>query len=228
VNLPNSITIGRIAAAPFVGWLPLAPSWGIRLLAFFLFLVVAISDYYDGKLARTRNSVTDLGKQLDPLADKLFLIATFVPMYALMNYSASVGSRLTLTGRVLPAYAGGGMGFVTPFGDVGLPLAVVIIVLGRELLMTALRQYAARKGVVIASIGPAKWKTGFQMTWVGAAYFWFWLATAAREHGWSSRTWTIVANANGLIGVLSMIGAVVLTVYSLGLYLRRYRYVFKS
>ena len=45
--------------------------------------------------------------------------------------------------------------------------------------MTVFRQLAARRGVVIAAIGPAKWKTGFQSTWVGSAYFWFFAATLA-------------------------------------------------
>ncbi len=225
MNLPNAITVGRIAAAPFVGWLPFMPSWSVRLVAFALFLIVAISDYYDGMLARTLNSITDLGKQLDPLADKLFLIATFVPMYMLMNYTAHVDVLETRLGKTLPGYQQGGLWFVTPFGNIGLPLWVVIIVLGRELLMTVFRQLAARRGVVIASIGPAKWKTGFQLTWVGAAYFWFWIATAARVHNWSSSAWDAFKYFNGTVGLLSMIGAVGLTVYSLGLYVHRYQRV---
>ena len=75
MNLPNSITVGRIAASPLVAILPFVDSWGARLAAFALFLVVAVSDYYDGQLARSRNLVTDLGRILDPLADKLFLVA---------------------------------------------------------------------------------------------------------------------------------------------------------
>ena len=173
MNLPNAITWGRIAAAPFIGWLPFASSWSLRLVAFILFVVVAVSDYYDGMIARSRNLITDLGKQLDPLADKLFLIATFVPMYWLMR-TAEAG------------VAGPSFRFVTPFGIVGLPLWVVLLVLGREVLMTVLRQRAAGRGVVIASIGPAKWKTGFQLVWVGSAYFWFWIATAAATKSWTS------------------------------------------
>ena len=42
------------------------------------------------------------------------------------------------------------------------------IVLGRELFMTVFRQFAARRGVVIAAIGPAKWKTGLQLVWIGS------------------------------------------------------------
>ena len=50
--------------------------------------------------------------------------------------------------------------------------------------MTIFRQLAARRGVVIAAIGPAKWKTGFQWIWVGAAYFWFFAVTLAVRQRW--------------------------------------------
>ena len=55
-----------------------------------LFVVVAVTDYFDGKLARTRGMVTDLGKLLDPLADKLLLLATFVPMFVLVGSGHSL------------------------------------------------------------------------------------------------------------------------------------------
>ena len=80
MNLPNALTVARIAAAPVVATLAFQPSWAPRLAGFVLFIVVAVTDYYDGKLARSRNLVTDLGRLLDPLADKLLLLATFVPM----------------------------------------------------------------------------------------------------------------------------------------------------
>ncbi len=217
MNLPNAITVGRIAASPLVGWLPLTPSATFRAVAFVLFLVVAISDYWDGRLARSRNSITDLGKQLDPLADKLFLVVTMIPMYLLMRPKGpDVGI----------VHVADSLKFITPWGPVGLPLWVAIVILGRELAMTIFRQMAARRGVVISSIGPAKWKTGFQMTWVGAAFFWFWAATVASSNGWDGSLWNVTRNVIGLIGVTSMIGAVGLTLYSLVLYVRRYGSVF--
>jgi CDP-diacylglycerol---glycerol-3-phosphate 3-phosphatidyltransferase len=217
VNLPNAITIGRIAAAPLVGWLPLTPSATYRAVAFVLFLVLAISDYWDGRLARSRNSITDLGKQLDPLADKLFLVVTMVPMYLLMR---PIGADAGIV-RVADS-----LKFITPWGTVGLPLWVAIVIIGRELAMTIFRQMAARRGVVIGAIGSAKWKTGFQMTWVGAAFFWFWAATAAATYDWQGSWWNTVRYIIGTIGVLSMIGAVGLTLYSLVLYVQRYSGVF--
>ncbi len=62
MNLPNSITVARIALTPLVAWLPFIHSATLRGLAFVLYLVLAISDHYDGKLARARQQETDLGR----------------------------------------------------------------------------------------------------------------------------------------------------------------------
>jgi len=222
MNLPNAITTARIAAAPFIGALPFYPSAVLRATAFVLFVVAAVTDYYDGKLARSRNIVTDLGRLLDPLADKALLFATLVPMAILMapraNWLAPLVDR---TGEASH------FAFITPLGRVPLPWWVVLIVVSREIFMTIFRQTAARRGHVIAAIGPAKWKTAFQSLWVGAAFFWFMAATAATEHDWTgAAAWHAFALFNGTVGTLAMVGAVALTLYSLWLYLRQYRRVF--
>ena len=207
LNLPNALTVGRIAITPLVAGLPFASSWTLRLTAFVLFTVAGITDYVDGRLARSRQQETDFGRLLDPLADKLLLLGTFVPMYLLADQFP----------------------FVTPFGKIGLPLWVVVVVLGREAFMTVFRQAAARRGVVIAAIGPAKWKTGAQLVWQGSAYFWFWAATLAASHQWTAEPlWRDFAMFNGIVGVLMMTAAVVLTLYSLVVYLRAFGAVFAS
>lgn len=222
VNLPNAITVARIAAAPLIAWLPFAPTPGTRLAAFVLYVAAAVTDYWDGHLARTRNLVTDLGRLLDPLADKLLLLATFVPMYWLMGGVWSL--VLPTDAPVRPPFP-----FVTPLGLVTLPWWVVLVVLGREALMTVFRQVAARRGVIIAAIGPAKWKTGFQATWVGAAYFWFFAASLAAARGWAGEAWWhAFALFNGVVGAATMAVAVALTVYSLWLYARRYGGVLRA
>jgi phosphatidylglycerophosphate synthase len=223
MNLPNALTVGRIAITPLIATLPFAPATTPRLLAFILFLFAAVSDYADGVLARSRKQETTLGKLLDPLADKLLLIGTFIPMWALMQ-SASGGlpgssfATSDLSPRALP--------FVTPWGDVSLPWWIVVIVLGRELAMTIFRQAAARRGVVIAAIGPAKLKTVFQLVWQGTAYFWFVVATIALTHAWSGAAWRGLALFIGTAGTIVMSVAVVLTLYSLWLYVSRYGRVF--
>ena len=220
MNLPNAVTAARIAVTPLIAWLPLAPSPALRLAAFVLFIAAAVTDYVDGRLARSRKQETDLGRLLDPLADKLLLVATIVPMYVLMHPSARSAAPWPQKAldNVLP--------FRTPFGDVPLAWWIVAVVLGRELFMTIFRQAAARRGVVISAIGPAKWKTGFQSVWVGSAYFWFFAATVAATHRWDSPAWTGFAYFNGVVGVGTMVGALALTLYSLVLYLRTYGRVF--
>lgn len=223
MNLPNAITIGRITITPLVAVLPFVDAWGWRLAAFVIFVVAAVTDYYDGMLARSRNQVTPLGQLLDPLADKLLLVGTLVPMFLLVGSGTSVGLLVPPGG----AAAGGvvHLPFVTPVGLVGLPWWIVVIVLGRELFMTVFRQAAARRGVIIAAIGPAKWKTAFQSIWVGATYFWFFAATLAGHRGWATTAWSAFANFNGMVGAIAMLGATALTLYSLGLYLSRFGWV---
>ena len=228
MNLPNSLTIGRIAATPAITALIMNPPWQYRFSAWVLFVVAAVTDYYDGKLARSRNLVTKTGKLLDPIADKALLIATLVPIYWLTR---DVGLLLHAPQDV--QWAAGIVGpvslgqharypFVTPFGLVPTPLWVVAVIIGRELFMTLLRQHAVRRGVVISAIGPAKLKTTFQNIWVGTAFFWFFASSAAAQNKWTSQAWVAFAHFNGIVGTIAMVTALLLTVYSLWIYLRRY------
>jgi CDP-diacylglycerol---glycerol-3-phosphate 3-phosphatidyltransferase len=201
MNLPNALTVARIVATPFIAVLPMFDSVAGRLGAFVLFVFAAVTDYVDGYLARSRKEETDLGRLLDPAADKLLLVGTMIPMF--------------LLAKRFP--------FVTPLGTVGLPLWIVLVVLGREVFMTVFRQAAARRGVVIAAIKSAKWKTGFQLVWQGAAYAWFFAATAAAARGIENQpAWRAFALFNGTIGTLAMAGSVFLTIYSLIVYMRRF------
>ena len=231
MNLPNAITMGRIAATPLIATLVINSAWMPRLSAWVLFIIAATTDYVDGKVARDRNLVTNLGKLLDPLADKLLLVATLLPMYWLMRDSLfaslpqsdawaageTVGAIVAAPGTRRLVYP-----FVTPLGLVGLPIWILAVVILREVMMTLFRQYAAKRGIVIAAMGPGKLKTTFQMIWVGAAFFWFMASTAAMEHGWRGTAWNAFALFNGIVGTISMVLAIALTVYSMGIYLRHY------
>lgn len=200
MNLPTGLTVARIAITPLIAALPFIPTSAARLWAFALFLAAVNTDWIDGWLARVRKQETDLGRMLDPLADKLLLVATFVPMYWLA--------------RSMP--------LVTPVGEFGLPWWVVAIVLGREVTMTWFRQYAARRGVIIAAIWPAKWKTFITGFWQGAAYCWFWVATLAAERAWPIEQYRWVQLSTGTLGTTCMVLGVGLTLYSLVLYARDY------
>jgi CDP-diacylglycerol--glycerol-3-phosphate 3-phosphatidyltransferase len=131
INLPNMITIFRIVLVPVL-FLLLFFSPG-KLQSFFaglVFSVASISDCVDGYLARRMNLVTDFGKFLDPLADKLLVGVALIMMVPL--------------GRV--------------------PLWIVAIILGREVMVTLLRVISLKKGnTVIEASMTGKYKTGFQI-----------------------------------------------------------------
>jgi CDP-diacylglycerol--glycerol-3-phosphate 3-phosphatidyltransferase len=205
MNLPTAITVGRIAITPLIAALPFVPTAWARFTAFVLVLIAVNSDWLDGYLARSRKQETDLGRLLDPLADKLLLVGSFVPMF--------------LLAKTMP--------FQTPIGSFGLPLWVVVIIIGRELTMTLFRQYALRRGVVISASWPAKWKTGVTSVWQCAAYCWFWLSTwEAGSAALRAEHWATVAI--GVIGALAMAVGVTLTLVSLALYAHDYRKVLSS
>lgn len=129
LNLPNLLTMARVAAIPAVLYLmwqdtPLSNFW-----ACMVYSAAAITDFVDGYLARRMGLTSLLGKYLDPLADKLIVVATLVMCVEL--------------GRVT-----------------ALP---VIIILCRELSITALRTIAIGEGVVIAASRGGKDKTALQM-----------------------------------------------------------------
>ena len=130
-NLPNMITIFRIMLVPVL-FLLLLFSPG-KLQSFFaglVFSVASISDCVDGYLARRMNLVTDFGKFLDPLADKLLVGVALIMMIPL--------------GRV--------------------PLWIVAIILGREVMVTLLRVISLKNGnTVIEASMTGKYKTGFQI-----------------------------------------------------------------
>jgi CDP-diacylglycerol--glycerol-3-phosphate 3-phosphatidyltransferase len=202
LTFPNVITLGRIAACPAVFSLVMTPSVPLRLAAFVLFLAAALSDLWDGYLARKHGLITDLGKFLDPLADKLLLIATFVPFYLLSHRVGPVGP--------LP--------FLGP-----LPLWVVLIIFGREVLITVFRSYAVRRGVVIPAGKSGKYKAFVQNLFIGGLLLWYPLQMLSIEGGWSGGAWTAWTYLHGGWILVMLSGALLLTVFSMGDYLWRFR-----
>lgn len=132
INLPNLLTMLRVAMIPVVLWLladgtPKASFW-----AAMVYILSAITDALDGWLARRQGLVSVLGKFLDPLADKLLVMATLVFMVWM--------------GR---------------FGWLGV--VAVILIIARELSVTALRTISISEGVIIAAGQGGKEKTALQM-----------------------------------------------------------------
>lgn len=161
MNLPTKITFSRIIAtvlliiALFV--LSVIPHFHVDalgstklnivfLVLFGFFVIASYTDHLDGKLARKNNQVTDLGKFLDPVADKLLVNTMTIFLCA-----PSVFAPYTL-------------GVQTAF----FPVWCVIIMVARDTVVDALRFIAAQKGVVIAANIFGKLKTVLQMVAIGA------------------------------------------------------------
>jgi CDP-diacylglycerol--glycerol-3-phosphate 3-phosphatidyltransferase len=78
INLPNKLTLVRLALAPLFLALLHIDNIYAQLLALLTFIGAAITDYYDGKIARARSLETDFGRLMDPLADKILISAAFI------------------------------------------------------------------------------------------------------------------------------------------------------
>lgn len=202
VNLPNTITVVRIALAPVVPVLMLRESSGLRLAAFGVFLVAALSDLWDGYLARSRGETTDFGKVADPIADKLLLAVVLVPVWWLTTRHAGLGG--------LPLFG-------------GVPLWAVAVLLGRELLITGLRMFAARRGVVLAAAQVGKHKAFTQNIFLGSAIVWVAYRTAVLEEGWTGGFWAFWDRFHAWFVVTFLVVSLLLTVYSMLVYLVSFR-----
>lgn len=85
MNLPNKLTLSRVIMVPFfVGFLLLTPRYGwFKWIAFGIFAIASLTDLLDGKIARKYNLITNFGKFMDPLADKLLVCSALIGMTAL-------------------------------------------------------------------------------------------------------------------------------------------------
>ncbi|MGB7355025.1 MAG: CDP-diacylglycerol--glycerol-3-phosphate 3-phosphatidyltransferase [Acidobacteriaceae bacterium] len=154
MNLPNSITMGRIFCVPALIWMlsPHFPHGGWHgeqeVVASLCFILVSISDGIDGYLARRRGQITTMGMLLDPIADKLLITSAYV---ALVEFNPHV---------------------VKPW--------IVVVVIGREFLVSGLRSIASTEGFTIEASDVGKLKTVIQIVSVVAVildrawYAWHW------------------------------------------------------
>lgn len=144
MNLANKLTITRIILAfVFMGFL-LTPGFSYKVIAFVIFCFASSTDLFDGWLARRRNEVTDLGKLLDPIADKVLVLAAFLS-FVEMNLIAAwmvviiiirelliTGLRIfaTTKGRVLAAAASGKHKTVSQMVTI---FFILIVLIAREI-----------------------------------------------------------------------------------------------
>lgn len=105
MNLPNRLTVARfILAVPFVFFLQESthPTMGItlRLVSLIIFIVASLTDFFDGYIARKYNLITDFGKIMDPLADKILVISALV-VFVQLNYIPAWMSIIVLAREFL-------------------------------------------------------------------------------------------------------------------------------
>lgn len=133
MNLPNKITIARICLIPLmfaVYYIPAIPHH--VLIAAIIFLVAACTDFLDGNIARKTNQVTNMGKFLDPIADKVLVVAALL---------------LVMESGIVPA----------PYAAIG-----TLLIIARELIIGGFRQIAAANNVIISADRSGKIKAVFQ------------------------------------------------------------------
>ncbi len=112
MNLPTWITVSRLFGIPFIIYLLINPNDRTRWIAFSIFLIASLTDWLDGYLARKLNQVTELGKFLDPLVDKLLVLAPLLSLIELKQIPAwgvfiILARELTIAGwRINPNLSG--------------------------------------------------------------------------------------------------------------------------
>ncbi len=167
MNLPNKLTVLRIIMIPFVMFFYLAefiPHSIGKIIALVLFILAALTDLLDGKIARSRNLVTNLGKFLDPIADKILTSAVLFLIIA--------------DGTIPP-----------PWGAI-----VATIIIAREFMVSALRLLVASKGTVLAADMWGKAKTMVQMISLPICVFLSFLLTCGfGVVGWVVLTFKVLA-----------------------------------
>jgi len=146
-NLPNAITIVRILLAPLCFWLILADHGDdvvLRWLATALFVVAIATDGIDGHIARSRGLITDLGKLLDPIADKLLTSGALVCLSILGELPWWVTALIVVRevgitiwrlvelrrGNVVPAASGGKLKTVVQAVAIAFALTPLSLLLG--------------------------------------------------------------------------------------------------
>lgn len=135
MNLPNLLTLSRILMVPVIALLLMDGGFWPSMAAAVLFIIASITDWLDGFLARAYHMESNLGKLLDPLADKILIVGVFIFLIVLHRVP-------------VPAWMAAWM-------------AAVIII--RELVVTGVRAIAAERNVIIAANWLGKYKTAFQI-----------------------------------------------------------------
>ena len=128
-TLPNLLSLFRILIIPVLVYLLTYTDRVSGLLAAFLFLLASVTDYFDGYLARRNRSVSDIGKILDPLADKLMVASALIMLAAIDRPN-----------------------------EPSVPAWLVVLILARESAVTVIRGIALTEGIVMQAEPLGKYK----------------------------------------------------------------------
>jgi CDP-diacylglycerol--glycerol-3-phosphate 3-phosphatidyltransferase len=194
MNLPTKITLLRLLLIPVFIFVFLFNFAYAPFAAAFIFALASLTDFLDGYIARKYNLISDLGKFLDPIADKLLVLAALV---------------LFIEVNIAGAYF-----------DAFYMSVMTIIILSRELIVSAFRMVAASKSVVLAADNLGKIKTNFQFAAILVLILT--LPNAAYELPETLYKWLIIG------GFALMAAATVLTILSGANYLIKNKNVFKE
>lgn len=187
-NVPNVLTVARLVLS-VICFIVFPFEW--YLAALVLFSIAAGTDWVDGFWARRYGQVTQLGRILDPFADKIIICGTF-----------------TFLAAVPPTAAGESASQVTAW--------MAVVVIARELLVTALRSFFEEHGSDFSAKWSGKWKMVFQCAAVAASLAMLW------HYGYASGFWHPEPPAWVIWSVRLLVwAAVAMTIYSGWVYVKR-------
>ncbi|MBE2216475.1 MAG: CDP-diacylglycerol--glycerol-3-phosphate 3-phosphatidyltransferase [Opitutaceae bacterium] len=193
MSLPNIFTLSRVPLMFIIVALLYAEWTGSASLTFVLFVIAGVTDFLDGYLARKRNQVSNFGILMDAVTDKVLLLGIMIALVDL--------------GRI-------------PLLKEPLPVFLVLLIMGREFLITGIRLVAASKGVVVSADKGGKQKTVTQILAVGSLMLG---GVVARDiDPFVALDLVIVARVFDYAGLGLFVVATVFTLSSGARYFRRY------
>lgn len=205
MNLPNKLTLSRVIMIPLFVLFFYLNFIGHYFVALAIFVIASLTDFLDGYLARKYSLVTNLGKFLDPIADKVLVSTAMIIMLT--------------TPEV----------FTANLGEWGLIAAGcgVALILVREMIVSGFRMVAASSGLVIAADKIGKYKTTVQDLAVVLLLIGMALAELCTGINQSDHSLYIVAQIANYVGLGLFAVAIVLTVWSGINYIVKNRHVLK-
>jgi CDP-diacylglycerol--glycerol-3-phosphate 3-phosphatidyltransferase len=142
MNLPNKLTVSRFALTALFLWALFSPLTWHNTIALILFNAAGITDFLDGRIARSRKLITNFGILMDPLADKILVCSAFIALVESTHLNPAARAKVAAW--------------------------MVIVIVAREFSITGLRLLAAAKNVVLSAEKLGKHKAVSQIVAINA------------------------------------------------------------